>query len=124
LGGTDYSVSIEGMLAGHDSAQFFRWNEGRIVAAEHLYSSFMYRREAALAVGGFATWYSPQAHREETDFTYRLHLAGWLLMVDTGAVARHERCPQGGLRGVARDELRRADEAIFLERLASGAMGE
>ena len=122
IGGPGYSLTIEGMLRGEDSAQFHRWDRPRLVEAEHLYSSFMYRREAALAVGGFATWYSEQAHREETDFTHRLYLAGWTLLVDTGAVARHERCAHGGLRGVARDELRRADEALFVERLGSGAL--
>jgi len=122
IGGRGYSLTIEGMLRGEDSAQFHRWDRPRLVEAEHLYSSFMYRREAALAVGGFATWYSEQAHREETDFTHRLYLAGWTLLVDTGAVARHERCAHGGLRGVARDELRRADEALFVERLGSGAL--
>jgi len=122
MGGRGYSVTIAGMLAGEDSAQFYRWDKARLVEAEHLYSSFMYRREAAVAVGGFATWYSAQAHREETDFTHRLHLAGWRVLVDTGAVARHERCARGGLRAVAREELRRADEMLFIERLRGGAL--
>ena len=121
-GGGGYSLTIGGMLRGEDSAQFYRWNEARLVEAEHLYSSFMYRREAALAIGGFATCYSDQAHREETDFTHRLYLARWKLLVDTGAVARHEQASSGGLRAVAREELRRADEVLFLERLRSGAL--
>ncbi|HUT74999.1 MAG TPA: glycosyltransferase [Armatimonadota bacterium] len=123
IGGPGYSLTIDGMLRGEASAHFFRWDRARPVEAEHLYSSFMYRREAALAVGGFAIWYSEQAHREETDFTHRLHLAGWKLLVDTAAVARHERCPHGGLRALARDELRTADEALFTERLRGGALG-
>ena len=122
IGGTGYSLTVQGMLRGEDSAQFYRWGETRIVEAEHLYSSFIYRREAAAAVGGFATWYSDQAHREETDFTHRLYLAGWKLLVDTASVARHERAAVGGLRGVAREELRRADEALFIQRLCGGAM--
>jgi len=122
LGGIGYSLTVAGMLAGEESAQFRRWDRARLVAAEHLYSSFMYRLEAALAVGGFATCYSEQAHREETDFTYRLRLAGWKLLVDTGAVARHERCPRGGLRAIAREDLRRADEELFIERMKSGAL--
>jgi len=122
IGGAGYSLTVRGMMRGEDSAQFHRWGETRIVEAEHLYSSFIYRREAAVAVGGFATWYSDQAHREETDFTHRLYLAGWKLLVDTGSVARHERAAAGGLRGVAREELRRADEALFIERLRAGAM--
>jgi ADP-heptose:LPS heptosyltransferase/GT2 family glycosyltransferase len=124
IGATGYSLTIEGMLRGEDSAQFHRWSETRIVEAEHLYSSFIYRREAAVAVGGFATWYSDQAQREETDFTHRLYLAGWKLLVDTGSVARHERAAVGGLRGVAREELRRADEALFIERLRGGALAK
>jgi ADP-heptose:LPS heptosyltransferase/GT2 family glycosyltransferase len=122
IGAPGYSLTIAGMLAGEDSAQFYRWDKAGLVEAEHLYSSFMYRREAAVAVGGFATWYSTQAHREETDFTHRLQLAGWKLVVDTGAVARHEQCGHGGLRAVAREELRQADEMLFVERLRGGAL--
>jgi GT2 family glycosyltransferase len=127
IGRRGYSTTVAGMLRGENSAQFYRYDEARTVEAEHLYSSFLYRREAMLEVGGFALCYSARGHREETDATHRLHLAGWKLLMDTGAVARHERCAAGGLRDLASPEeleaMRFSDEALFLERLRGGELG-
>ena len=127
IGRRGYSTTVAGMLRGENSAQFYRYDEARTVEAEHLYSSFLYRREAMLEVGGFALCYSARGHREETDATHRLHLAGWKLLIDTGAVGRHERCAIGGLRDLASPEeleaMRFSDEALFLERLRGGELG-
>jgi len=126
IGNREHSTTIAGMLRGENSAQFFRYWEDRLVEAEHLYSSFIYRRAAALEVGGFPLCYSARGHREETDFTYRIHLGGWRVMFDTGAVASHERATRGGLRdltsGAELEQLRRADERLFLERLRNGTL--
>ncbi len=120
------SNTVEGMLAGYNHCQFFRYAEDWVGRTEHLYSSFMYRRSAALEVGGFPLCYSPRGHREETDFSYRLHLARYLMYFDTGAVARHERCATGGLRdladGAKLTSWRRSDEQLFLERLRGGVL--
>jgi len=126
IGRPGCSTSIAGMLRGENSAQFYRYGDERVVEAEHLYSSFLYRRETMVEVGGFALCYSARGHREETDASHRLHLAGYKLLIDTGAVARHERCGAGGLRDVAAPEeleaMREADERLFVERLGSGEL--
>jgi len=129
IGTQDCSYSIAGMLRGENHCQFFRYENGgwnAPIEVEHLYSSFIYRVKAALEIGGFPLCYSPRGHREETDFTYRLHLAGWKLLFDTGAVARHERSNEGGLRDLAAGEQmekwRLEDERLFLRRLREGTL--
>ena len=123
VGLTNYSVSIGGMLGNERSAQFYRYDEARVFEAEHLYSSFMYRVDAALKVGGFPLCYSRVGHREETDFTLRLHLAGCKLLIDTGAVARHERQATGGLRNIPNaDRLQIEDNRVFMRRLHGGEL--
>jgi len=66
--------------------------------AEHLYSSFIYRKSAALGIGGFPRDLSEVGHTEETDFTYRLHLAKWKLYVIPEAILWHFQAPKGGIR--------------------------
>jgi ADP-heptose:LPS heptosyltransferase/GT2 family glycosyltransferase len=123
IGKPGLSVTVEAMLRGEPSAQFYRYDEARVVEAEHLYSSFLYDAALARRVGGHSIWYSRQGHREETDFTMRLRAAGRRLLIDTGAVARHERAAQGGLREVAAEHRQRMDDEQFRARLAAGAFG-
>ena len=66
--------------------------------SEHLYSSFIYRKSAALGIGGFPRDLSEVGHTEETDFTFRLHLAGWKLYVVPESVLYHFQAPKGGIR--------------------------
>lgn len=67
---------------------FSRGNEPQ--AVEHLYSSCLYRTEAMKQVGGWPEVYSQGvACGEETDGTYRMHLAGWKLLVIPQATGIH-----------------------------------
>lgn len=65
---------------------------------EHLHSSFLYKKSAALGVGGYANDYSLVGHNEETDFTYKLHLLKWKMYVEPSAIVWHLRAPSGGIR--------------------------
>jgi ADP-heptose:LPS heptosyltransferase len=78
---------------------------------EHLYSSFLYSREAALGIGGYELGYNVTGHREETDFTYRLFQKGYKLFIQPEAVVWHFRNPSGGIRTFNNSELwRECDE--------------
>ena len=100
--------------------QFFRWNgKHDILDVHHLYSSFAYMIEPALAVGGWCVDYSQLGHRGETDFTLRLYKSGYNLGVVTDAVAVHK-LAKGGTRGIApaeRDKMLRHDEQMFRQRM-------
>jgi GT2 family glycosyltransferase/glycosyltransferase involved in cell wall biosynthesis len=88
---------------------------------EHLYSSFMYRTEAAIAVGGYCKLYSQIGHREESDFSYRLYLGGWKLLVNPEAIGFHYAAPNGGIRSqsiIDKEALANSDHKIYLRRLA------
>lgn len=90
-------------------------------AVEHLYSSFMYRVEAAVAVGGYCKRFSQIGHREESDFSYRFHLGGWKLLINPSAVGFHFSAPGGGIRSNTindRQKLAESDHLIYTRRLS------
>ncbi len=90
---------------------------------EHLYSSFMYRTEVAKSIGGYCRLYSQIGHREESDFSYRFHLAGYKLFLNPKAVGYHFAAPSGGIRsdgiGHHNDKVRlsEGDHKIYMRRL-------
>ena len=65
---------------------------------EHVYSNCLYDAALMREVGGWPEVYSKGvAHCEETDGTYRLHLAGYKLLVDPRVTGNHLRVG-GGIR--------------------------
>jgi len=118
LGKAGMTNRIEDMRAGRVDLQFRNWQEaGEPVEAEHLYSSWIYRRAYLEAVGGFPDCYSRFGQREETDASVRLCLlGGYKLLVDPGAKAWHF-LAQGGRRPEQRALLARQDVRTFEGRL-------
>jgi GT2 family glycosyltransferase len=87
---------------------------------EHLYSSFMYRVEAAVAVGGYCRRFSQIGHREESDFSYRFHLGGWKLLIQPSAIGFHFCAPAGGIRSnsiTEKNKLAEGDHKIYQRRV-------
>jgi hypothetical protein len=82
---------------------------------EHLYSSFLYRREAAWH--GYCEELSVVGHREETLFSYEMFLKGWKLLVVPNTTVWHLRCPTGGIRQGFGKEHWDKDELVFQRRL-------
>ena len=69
-----------------------------LMEVEHVYSMCVYNAEAMRMVGGWPEVYGRGvAHGEETDGTYRLHLAGYKLYADPTITGEHMRAP-GGIR--------------------------
>lgn len=89
---------------------------------EHLYSSFMFRVELGVAIGGYCKLFSQIGHREESDFSYRFHLAGYKQYVHPRALGFHFQAPAGGIRsgdiGDNKSELAAGDHKIYARRLA------
>lgn len=96
----------------HSNVQWIGPGYPRIVPAEHLYSTFIYRRDAALEKG-YDKNLSPVGHREETIFTYNLFKAGHKLLVNREAVTWHLRMGVGGIRSHSDSSLWARDEAYF-----------
>lgn len=70
---------------------------------QHLYGPCMYDADKMRRVGGWPEIYSNGVnHGEETDGTYRLHLAGYSLLVLPDVTAQHLRSP-GGIRSEGRE---------------------
>ena len=87
---------------------------------EHLYSSFLYRTEVGHAIGGYCKLFSQLGHREESDFSYRFHLAGYKLLLHPEAIGFHFQAPSGGIRsdGIKEKErLASTDHKIYQQRL-------
>lgn len=108
---------LDDLLRGSSQLQFRRYQDEQIISCEHLYSSWLYRRQYMLDVGGFPTCYSRLQFREETDASARLFLlGGYRLLVDTKALAWHY-AAKGGQRSEVRRERVDADDKIFRERM-------
>jgi len=87
---------------------------------QHLYSSFLFRTKCAAAIGGYCKQFSPIGHREESDFSYRFHLAGWKLFVNPEAVGYHYYAPSGGIRSDGinnKNALAENDHKIYMRRM-------
>jgi len=89
---------ISHIVAGTNIQWFKHSQEDVIWENDHLYSCYMYRRNVANMIGGYNTTLSAAGHREETDFSYRIMMAGYALGVDTSAIVWHYRQPDGGIR--------------------------
>jgi len=76
----------------------YTWYPDVILPAHHLRSSFMFRREPAIKIGGFLVEYGTSGFREETDFCIRMAYDGWKFVVDTSAICWHLQCGSGGVR--------------------------
>lgn len=88
------------------------------VEVDHLYSSFLYLREAGLK-NGYHPGLSRVGHREETIFSHNIKRAGFKLLVRNDAVTWHFRDPSGGIRMDSHADMWQADESVF-----SGLMRE
>jgi len=84
---------------------------------DHLYSTFLYRREAAKQTGGYCMELSRVGHREETLLTYSLKRAGWKVLVDSSAITWHMKAAQGGIRSDSVKEMWMHDEDVFRRKL-------
>lgn len=100
----------------HMNVQWLRpvAGEADVVSADHLYSTFIYRKAAA--VHGYNKNLSPVGHREETIFTYEMSRLGWMLLVNRGPVVWHLRENTGGIRTYDNHELWASDERVFRDK--------
>jgi cellulose synthase/poly-beta-1,6-N-acetylglucosamine synthase-like glycosyltransferase len=78
----------------HPNAQWFKSTE--IVEVDHLYSTYIFRREAANPDYGIGL--SPKGHREETIATFDMKKRGWKIIFNPHAITWHIRQPTGGIR--------------------------
>jgi len=95
--------------------QWFKYDD-EVVSQEvdHLYSTFLYRKEAAKPE--YYPELSRVGHREETIFTYSMKRAGWRLLVNPTAITWHLKQPSGGIRDGYK-EMWELDEMKFKELL-------
>jgi len=96
--------------------QWHQWN-GQIREVDHLYSTFLYRVDAARAAGGYPRDLSPVGHREETIFTHSMKRAGYKILVTPYAKTWHLRESGGGIRSFSDNSLWAHDEEIFQQYL-------
>ncbi len=95
---------------------WYSWS-GDAREVEHLYSTFLYRVDAARKAGGYCQELSPAGHREETIFSHSIHRAGFKLIVTPRARTWHLRQSSGGIRTHTDTSMWERDEVIFQEYL-------
>lgn len=92
-----------------------QWFKGvKTQEAEHLYSSFLYRK----GVAKYDLTLSRKAFREETIFTHSIYRAGYKLIVCGEAVVHHFMSSVGGIRSDNKIEDYNHDEGVFQSYLA------
>lgn len=94
----------------HQVAEWFIIPDGLDREAEHLYSTYLYRREAGLKAGGYPMDLSPVGHHEETIFSHKIFRAGYKLLVTPQCRIWHLRNPQGGIREYQNEWLWKHDQ--------------
>jgi hypothetical protein len=97
------------------NAQWMKHQRKDTFQAEHLYSSFIYRKRASKH--GYCTKLSPVGHREETMFSHEMHRAGWKLLINPNVITWHLREPTGGIRAYTDKAYWEHDEEIFKEKM-------
>jgi GT2 family glycosyltransferase len=105
-------ISASGLLSHvkiRGNVQWYQFSGNQRV--EHLHNTFIFRKSAAQH--GYPKNLSVVGHREETMFSYGMHVAGWKLLVAGDCIAWHLRDPQGGIRTQPDTSLWDHDEAIF-----------
>lgn len=96
--------------------QWYQW-AGAPEDVDHLYSTFLYRVDAARKAGGYCRTLSPVGHREETMFSYGIKRAGYRLLVTPNALTWHFREGTGGIRSYTDGSLWARDEEVFARKL-------
>lgn len=96
---------------------WYQWT-GAPEEVDHLYSTFLYRVEAAKKAGGYSKVLSPVGHREETMFSHEIKRAGYKLLVTPDALTWHFREGTGGIRSYTDGSLWARDEQVFRSKLA------
>ncbi|MHA1867614.1 MAG: glycosyltransferase family 2 protein [Candidatus Heimdallarchaeaceae archaeon] len=76
--------------------QMFNHKHTEIMEVEHLYSSFLYRKEAL--PNGYCIMLNKCGFREETIATYEMFINGYKLLVDPNAYTWHCQNSSGGMR--------------------------
>jgi hypothetical protein len=109
------STKIEDILSGFN-VQWYRWG-GEPEEVDHLYSSFLYRKEAGQKAGGYNKNLSPVGHREETMFSHQIKRAGYKLIITPYSLTWHLREDTGGIRSYKDASLWTHDEQIFAAKL-------
>ena len=105
------SNKIEDIFLGMN-IQWFK-NTG-IKEVDHLYSSFIFRKEAAKH--GYCLELSRIGHREETIFTYTMKVNGWKLFINSDAITWHFQ-EEGGIRSFNNIQMWKHDDNIFNNKL-------
>ena len=104
-----------GKIEDIDKEPNIQWAEiKKLKEVEHLHCSFLYRA----GVHDYNLGLSRVAHREETLFTYGLHLKGYTILAAPHANTWHLKNPQGGIRSESNQQLYHHDELIFRNTLA------
>lgn len=96
----------------HQVIEWFVIPDNKDRNAEHLYSTYLYRRDLGLQAGGYPQELSPVGHHEETIFSHKIYRLGYELLVTPSALVWHLRNPEGGIRDYQNEWLWKHDQLM------------
>ena len=107
------SNKIENVLLGINE-QWFLPKTNEIKKVDHLYSSFMFRKESA---NDYCQELSQVGYSEETIFTYEMTLRGLDCLINPNAIIWHFHAKTGGIRDNTKTEMWKHDDKILQQKL-------
>lgn len=123
VNGQPPEIKIDDFLSAATVQQHIWTNSDNLIQAQHLHSSFIYRRSLAEKIGGFTydkDSKSMVSYGEETIFSYKMYKAGYLLYVCQNAKIWHYLAEYGGTRDIQSDYLpsKDADFLVFKKKIS------
>lgn len=89
-------------------------NTKELMEVEHLYSTFIFKKDVAIKAGRYCMELSKVGHREETIFSHRIFRTGKKLIVNPNVVVYHLKNSDGGIRTFEKEgQLWQKDELFF-----------
>jgi SAM-dependent methyltransferase len=107
------SNKIEDIFLGINEAWFFHPKDSQPKEVDHLYSSFIYRRDIA----EYPDNLSCAGHREETILTYGMKRKGYKIILNPSVKTWHFNNPEGGIRTNQNQSNFEKDSYIFSQKL-------
>jgi hypothetical protein len=114
------SNKIEDIGLGLNIQWFINDTRKMVEEVDHIYSSFLFRKQAAIDVGGYCMELSPKNFREETLLSYAVKRAKYKLLIDSNCITWHMNFQEGGIRSDNKNntEMFQHDEQIFQNKLS------
>jgi len=113
----EVNVNLMKNILSSPNFQWVKYNKSILAYAEHLYSSFLYKK--SVSSHGFCKELSKVGHHEESILSHEIFRKGYKLVIDPNITIWHLREESGGIRDKNNDQSMFAhDEEVFKKKMS------